>query len=104
MQPYTIDTLGVRVSVRVIPKSSADRIDGLYEAADGKVSLKLRVRAQPEKGKANTAVIKVLANALGVAKSDVTLTSGAKDRNKVLHVSGAPDLLSERIDALIGAA
>ena len=93
----------MRLSVRVTPKCSLDAIDGLHEAADGTTALKLRVRAQPEKGKANKAVAALIARTLGVAKSDVTIVTGAKDRTKTLLVHGDTTLLTERIDALIDA-
>lgn len=93
----------MRLSVRVTPKCSLDAIDGLYEAADGTAALKLRVRAQPEKGKANKAVAALIARTLGVAKSDVSIVTGAKDRTKTLLVHGDTTLLTERIDALIDA-
>lgn len=93
----------MRLSVRVTPKCSLDAIDGLHEATDGTTALKLRIRAQPEKGKANKAVAALIASTLGVTKSDVTIVTGAKDRTKTLLVHGDTTLLTERIDALIDA-
>lgn len=103
MQPYRIDPAGALLAVRVTPKSSADGVDGLHRAPDGAVSLKLRVRAQPEKGRANKAAIAVIARALGVAKSQVSVTAGHKDRNKQLLIEGAPSELTKAIDTLIDA-
>lgn len=104
MRPYRVDASRLRLAVRVTPKSSSDRIDGLYRASNGAVSLKLRVRAQPEKGKANKAAIAVVAKALGIARSCVSLSAGAKDRNKTLAIEGVPSELTAAIDALIDAA
>lgn len=103
MPPYRVGATGLRLAVRVTPKSSTDGIDGLHMASDGTVSLKLRVRAQPEKGKANKAAIAVVAKALGVAKSCVSVSAGAKDRNKTLLIEGSPSELTAVIDALIDA-
>ncbi len=102
-RPYTAEAAGVRLRVRVTPKSSNDRIDGIYAAGDGTTALKVRVRAQPEKGKANTAVIAVTAKALGCARSDVSVTAGSKDRTKTLFISGETSRLTRAIDALIDA-
>ena len=50
--------------------------------------MKVRVSAPPEGGKANKAIVRVLAEALGVRVSDVTLESGASSPVKVFRVSG----------------
>ncbi len=102
-RPYSTHADGLRLAVRVTPKSAADTIAGIHQAADGTRSLKVRVRAQPEKGKANKAVAVVVAKALELARSDVSIISGAKDRNKTLLLSGETSELTERIDALIDA-
>ena len=49
-----------------------------------------RVRALPEKGAANKALIKLLAKALGLARSDLEIAAGAKDRNKTVRIAGNP--------------
>jgi uncharacterized protein YggU (UPF0235/DUF167 family) len=52
------------------------------------------VTAVPEAGRANEALIKLLAKQWGVAKSSISLVAGATDRNKILHVAGdAGDLM-----------
>lgn len=102
-RPYMIEDAGVRLRMRVTPKSSKDQIDGIYEAGDGSLALKVRVRAQPEKGKANAAVVAVIAKALGCAKSDVSVTAGSKDRTKTLFINGETSRLTRAIDALIDA-
>jgi len=87
---------GLRVRVRLTPKSSRDEIGGHEDTAEGP-ALKARVRAVPEDGKANAAIAEVLAKWLGVPKSSVTLAAGAKSRIKTLHVAGRPDELATRI-------
>ena len=89
--------------VRVTPKSSTNTIEGLHEAADGTVSLQVRVTAQPEKGKANKAVIQTLAKALGLAKSDFALVSGETARLKTVRINRAADVIAPRIDELLRA-
>ena len=100
-KPYRTDGGQLQLSVRVTPKAGADAVDGLYLRDDGTVSLKLRVRAQPEKGKANKAVIAVLAKGLGCAKSNLSLSAGLRDRTKTVMIEGDPAELARRIDDLI---
>jgi uncharacterized protein (TIGR00251 family) len=92
---------GILLDVRVTPKSAATRLAGLHTAADGSVSLAVKVTAAPDKGKANAAVIAVLAEAFGLPKSTLSLASGETGRRKTIHVSGNPDGLAARIEAAL---
>ncbi|MFZ0851922.1 MAG: DUF167 family protein [Hyphomicrobiaceae bacterium] len=78
---------GLRISVRLTPRSAHDRVDGVEEAAAGPV-LRVRVRAAPEHGAANAALTKVLAGWLGVPKTTVAVIQGAKSKVKILSVAG----------------
>jgi uncharacterized protein len=78
----------------VTPKSSRDAIEGIEITADGH-ALTVRVRAVPDKGAANTAVIETVAKWLGVAKRTVTLDAGATSRVKLLSISGDPAALAK---------
>ena len=89
---------GLLLAVRVTPKSSRDEVTGLHVAADGAVSLAVKVTAVPDKGKANKAVIETLAKACRLPKSAFQLVSGETERNKTLLVTGNPAAL----EALIG--
>ena len=81
---------GLLLAVRVTPKSSHDAVAGLHRAADGTVSLAVKVTAAPDKGRANKAVIALLAAASGLPKSAFQLVSGETDRCKTILVSGNP--------------
>ena len=70
------------LSLKVIPKASKAEIVGLLE--DG--SLKVKVTAAPEKGKANAAVCEILAGAFGVPKRNVTIISGDTARTKTVAI------------------
>jgi uncharacterized protein (TIGR00251 family) len=87
-----------RLTVRVQPNASADRIEGPETDAAGRHYLKVRVRAVPEDGKANAAVEKLIAKQLGLPKSAVRVVTGGKNRLKGLEIDGPPDLA----DALAG--
>lgn len=70
------------VAVRVTPRSSKPGIGGWREGADGREELEIRVSAAPTDGKANAAVIKLLAKELGVARSSIEIVSGETSRHK----------------------
>lgn len=72
-----------KLSVKVIPSSSKDCIAGWLGD-----SLKIKVQASPEKGKANRAVIKVLAKAFGINSKSISIVSGETSTNKVLVING----------------
>lgn len=91
---------GLLIAIRVTPKSSADRLDGLYQGADGRLSLKLKVRAQPEKGRANQAVIVLMAKALGYPKSRFEIIAGVADRQKNLLVKADKAQANELMKAM----
>jgi uncharacterized protein (TIGR00251 family) len=84
---------GVVVPVRVSAGASRDRIMGEHGGA-----LKLSVAAAPERGKANKAVCELVAKALGVSRSQVTVLSGDTSRDKKLLVAG---LAIETVQALL---
>lgn len=62
--------------------------------------LRVRVKAVPDKGKANAAVIGLLAKALGVPKSALTLIAGDTARLKTIDIAGDPAQLAARIEAM----
>jgi len=93
---------GVIIAIRLQPGAGADRIDGVETAADGRPRLKVRVTAVAEKGRANAALIRLLARSAGVAKSACAVVAGEKQRNKQLLVRGAPDALAGRLRAWLG--
>ncbi len=73
-------TPGTQLAVRVTPRAARNAVE---ETAAG---LRVSVTAPPEGGKANAAVTKLLAGALGVAKSRLTLLGGATSRDKVFRI------------------
>lgn len=70
----------MRVSVLVVPNAGRN---GVVEEGD---HLKVYVRAPPVKGKANEAVIEVLAEFFGVKKGDIRIISGERSREKVVEI------------------
>lgn len=62
----------------------------------------VRLAAAPSDGAANEALVRLLAKALGVARRDVTLASGATSRLKRLHISGDPAGLAAALQRIAG--
>lgn len=81
----------VLVEIRLTPKAARDAIGGTVTGGDGKDFLAARVRAVPEKGKANKALETLLARALGVPKSTVSVVGGATSRMKTVAIACRPD-------------
>jgi uncharacterized protein YggU (UPF0235/DUF167 family) len=93
---------GIEIVVRLTPRASLDRVEGLSTGADGTRHLAARVRAVPEKGLANAALEKLIARWVDAPKHCVAVTGGATSRVKTVFVSGDPALLEQRLIGLAG--
>ncbi|SEW30544.1 hypothetical protein SAMN05444851_2889 [Aliiroseovarius sediminilitoris] len=71
---------GALLSVRVTPKAARNQV----EERDGQI--RVSVTTVPEDGKATKAVIKLLAQVLGIATSRLVLIQGARSRDKVFRI------------------
>jgi len=87
-EPWTIAADGVFIDVRLTPRGGRDAIEGIERRGDGRVVLKARVRAAPFEGEANTALCRLLADALETAPRRVTVMAGATARVKRIRISG----------------
>jgi uncharacterized protein (TIGR00251 family) len=76
-----------RVRVRLTPRASRDEIAGWQDGV-----LRVRVSAPPIEGRANAALERLLAEALGVPKSAVRVSSGARSREKLVSIAGLDDI------------
>ncbi|MBE7636418.1 DUF167 domain-containing protein [Sneathiella sp. P13V-1] len=82
---------GVCLFIRLQPGASSNKFDGLMEDASGKVWLKARVTAVPEKGKANKALLKLLSKSFKIAASHMKIIAGETDRNKTILIAPEAD-------------
>ena len=73
----------VRFAVRLSPRSAATRIDGVVDGV-----LRVRVAAPAVEGAANTALVRLLADELGLAARDVRIVAGARSRQKLVVADG----------------
>lgn len=83
MPPLTPTATGVRLTLHVQPRAARTELAGLHGDA-----LKVRLAAPPVDGAANDALIRFLADRLGVPRSAVALVGGATSRRKVVEVTG----------------
>ncbi|MAK64241.1 MAG: hypothetical protein CMF75_05775 [Maricaulis sp.] len=84
---FVADTDGLTLQVRLTPNASRDVIEAWRAASDGSVHLAVKVRAVPEKGKANAALVALLAKQLGLPKRDVDVIRGATSRLKTVRIA-----------------
>jgi len=90
---------GVSLKLRVQPKAARNQVVG-YQGD----TLHLRVTAPPEASKANAAVVSLLAQTLGIAKSRVRIVRGHSSRDKLVVVESlAPREVKQRLNAPGGA-
>ena len=99
--PLSAASDGVRVAIRLTPRGRADRIEGSIASADGRSVLKVAVTAPPAEGRANAALIELLAKEWRLPKRDIAIVGGAKSRDKAVHIAGDPAALLKRIAPLL---
>ena len=95
---------GLLLHLRVTPNAGRDAIECAETRDDGTEVLRVRVKAVPDKGKANAAVLVLVAKALGVSKSSISMISGDTSRLKTLAVAGDGAALQMAAARLVGAA
>ena len=73
--------------IKVIPNSNTNEIKEIMTDDSGEETIKIKVKAVPEKGKANTELIKFLSNKLEIKKANISILSGKTDRIKLIKIS-----------------
>ena len=96
METMTATATGTLIRLRVQPRARVERLDGIR---DGQVCL--RLTAPPVDGAANAACVAFLAKTFGVNRAQIRLQSGAKSRDKLVHVTG---LTPAQVAATLGLA
>ena len=87
---YRTERDGIVLRIRLTPKAARDSIDGVKVLADGRPVVLARVRAVPDRGQANEALLALVARTFSVPKAAVALLSGATSRQKQVRVAGPP--------------
>jgi uncharacterized protein (TIGR00251 family) len=90
-----MEAVSTRLRLRVAPGAARAEVVGRHGEA-----WKVRVVAAPEDGRANDAVVRLLAEALGVRSDAVTLVSGHSARDKIVELVGlGPDQTERRLES-----
>ena len=87
----------VTVTVRLTPRASRTTITGFAADPAGGTAVKAAVTAVPEAGKANAALLRLLAKEWRLPRSSLTIAAGAGDRRKTVAVAGDPDAIAARL-------
>ena len=96
------DDSGVRLFARVTPGAAKDEVTGIWQGGEDGKRLAIKVAAPPDKGKANTAIIKLLSKTLGLPKSSVSIIAGETSRLKTLVFAGDEAEIVAAMTSLIG--
>lgn len=87
-KPWSLTANGVMLTIRLTPRGGHDAVGGIEAMSDGRAVLKVRVRAVPSEGEANAALVRLIANTMGVPPRNVVLAAGSTGRFKRLVISG----------------
>ena len=74
------------ISVKLTPKASSDRIGEIRKLSNGEEQLAIYVTAPPDRGKANEALLRLLATHFGLAASRLKIVRGHASRNKLIEI------------------
>ncbi len=98
--PAKLIDKGIRLAVRLQPRSSKNEVCGLYgEGTESR--LKLKLTAPPVEGAANAACQAYLAELFQIAKSEVRLVGGEKSKDKLWDIAGDAPALLRRLGTLL---
>ena len=87
----------MKLQIKVIPSSSKDCIVGWLEN-----TLKIKVKAPADKGRANKAVIKLLEGNLELAKGSISITNGTTSGNKIIEIDGInDDVIHQKVSVIL---
>ena len=88
---------GLRVAIRLSPRARTDGLVAIAAAAGGRHVLKATVTAPAEAGRANEALLQLLARAWHLPRRDLSIIAGSSSRNKTVRVVGDPQYLMDKV-------
>ena len=103
MAAWLVVPEGLRLAVRLQPGARRAGVEGFEQLSDGSQVLKVKVTAPPEDGKANDALVALLAKTLKLPKRDLELVSGHRNRNKTLLLHSQGEALGRQLEELYGS-
>jgi uncharacterized protein (TIGR00251 family) len=102
LTPYDMNDSGIRLAVRLTPKAGRAGINGIAQTADSGAYVKAAVTAPAEGGKANRALLKLLAREFRLPASAMHIAFGAAARQKSIQIVGDPADLKKRLELFFG--
>lgn len=96
---YRVEPGAIVLNVRLTPRARQDRIGTVSLQADGRAFAGIHVRAVPEDGAANRALVVLLGKAFRVAKSRIALVTGVTARLKQVRIEGNPPELAAVVES-----
>lgn len=87
------------VGVRLTPKADRDAVEGVGALSDGRAVAQVRVRAVPDRGAANAALIALMARTFRRPKSAVNIVAGMSQRLKQVRIAGEPAALAKIVES-----
>ena len=94
---------GVRVAIRLSPRARSEGLLGLSPAAEGGRVVKAAVIAPARDGRANEALLQLLAKVWRLPRRDFSIVAGAASRRKTVHVAGDPHQLIAKLSSEIAS-
>ncbi len=95
--PITLTGDGLRVAIRLSPRAKADRLLAVAATTTGGRAVKASVSAPPLNGRANEALLQLLARAWRLPRRDLSIVGGAASRNKIVSIAGDPHQLFAKL-------
>ena len=104
MSPVRRDGADLLVAVRLTPRASREGLSGVWTDAQGVRWLQASVNAPPDKGRANDALVALLAKTLDAPRTTISLEAGATARLKRLRIRACPPAAESAARRLAGEA
>ena len=101
MRPYRMDKSTIVLFLRVTPNAGRNEIAGVEIRDDDRAVLRIRVNAVADKGKANKAVVALLAKNLHLPKSAFSIISGQTARIKTVAIKGEAKETIAKLEKLL---
>lgn len=99
--PTRRDGADLLLAVRLTPRANRARIGGLFTDSHGNRWLQAAVTAPPDKGKANTALVALLAKTLRVPASTIILEAGDTNRLKRLRIADCTPAIEQALEQML---
>ncbi len=101
--PFRLEPGGLTVRLRVTPNARRAGVEGIERLADGQAVVRVKVAAPPEDGRANAAVIALLAKRWRLPRRDLTIVAGQTGRLKTLRIAEGDAALQARVADMLDA-